>query len=38
MIKHKSLVLGFLLLLPVGASAGQEEGRLWPEIQPRHAG
>ena len=38
MIKHKSLVLGFLFLLTVGASAGQEEGRLWPEIQPRQSG
>jgi len=38
MIKYKYLFLGFLLLWPVGASAGREEGKLWPEIKPYKTG
>jgi proline iminopeptidase len=32
------LILIFLLLWPLGASAGREEGTLWPEIKPYKTG
>jgi proline iminopeptidase len=38
MNKHKFIWLAFLLLRPFGASAGQEQGALWPEIKPYQTG
>jgi proline iminopeptidase len=38
MVKCLYLILNFLLLWPGGASAGQEEGALWPEIKPSQTG
>jgi proline iminopeptidase len=43
MIKYKYLIFffllaGILLIRPAGASSGQEEGKLWPEIKPYQTG
>ena len=38
MTKYKNLFLSVLLLWPVGAFAGQEQGTLWPEIKPIQTG